>query len=193
MRLLHHLPFSVRSFSSPRPSYLIPPATLHPSLPPSICLLLPGALCRRCHNRRWNRFICSNVVWAAAWHGAERHFLPAHWELLALCLHFMCFQTGQSAPLSSARLPFFLSRPPTIALCKKPPTFIPDRQVPFSPLLLPLFAPLSRLCDHSYKITCLSVVFCHLNYFVHLLHISERRYWSHQKPAVINLHPRWSY
>lgn len=49
----------------------------------------------------------------------------------SLCLHFMCFQTGQSAPLSSARLPFFLSLPPTIALCKKPPTFPPDRQVPF--------------------------------------------------------------
>lgn len=37
----------------------------------------------------------------------------------------MCFQTGQSTPLSSARLPFFLSMPSTITLCKKPPTFPP--------------------------------------------------------------------
>lgn len=72
-----------------------------PSLPPSP-FPFPGALCRRCHNRRWNRFICSNVVWAAAWHGTERHFLPAHRKRFSLCLQFMCFQTGQSTPLSCA-------------------------------------------------------------------------------------------
>lgn len=105
----------------------------------------------------------------------------------------MCFQTGQSTPLSSARLPFFLSLPPTIALCKKPPAFPPHRQ-PFSPLLLlPLFAPLSHLCGPSSNITCLSILFSNMNDFVHLLHVSETRYWSHQKlPALIKLNPRRS-
>lgn len=37
----HHLPFSVRSFSSPSPSYLIPPVTLHPPLPLSLPLPSP--------------------------------------------------------------------------------------------------------------------------------------------------------
>lgn len=112
---LHHLPFSILSFSSPHPSYLNLPAPLLSSLPPS--LLLPGAPCGSCHNRRWNGFICSNVVWAAAWHGTERHFIPVHRAPLPLflspCLQFMCFQTGQSTPLSCAGLP--LPLPPTIS------------------------------------------------------------------------------
>lgn len=98
----------------PAPSYLIPHATL-PS-PPSSCFL--GAVCGRCHNRRWNRFICCNVVWAAAWHGAEQHsffsgFFPSpprqRARLLSLprLQQFMCFQTGQSTPLRYAGLSFF--------------------------------------------------------------------------------------
>lgn len=66
----HHLPFSLRSL----PLFLLPHiSSPHATLrsPPSSCFL--GAVCGRCHNRRWNRFICCNVVWAAAWHGAEQH------------------------------------------------------------------------------------------------------------------------
>lgn len=102
-----HFPFDHFPLPVPHISSLLP-LFLPPLLP-----LLPGALCRRCHNRRWNRFICSNVVWAAAWHGAEQHFLPVHTASLPLCLQFMCFQTGQSTPLSCAGLS--LPLPPTIS------------------------------------------------------------------------------
>lgn len=102
-----HFPFDHFPLPVPHISSLLP-LFLPPLLP-----LLPGALCRRCHNRRWNRFICSNVVWAAAWHGAEQHFLPVHGASLALCLQFVCFQTGQSTPLSCTGLS--LPLPPTIS------------------------------------------------------------------------------
>lgn len=75
-------------------------------------ILLPGAPSGSCHNRRWNGFICSNVVWAAAWHGTERHFILPHRASLPHRLQFMCFQTGQSTPLSCVGL--YLRLPPTL-------------------------------------------------------------------------------
>lgn len=173
MRLpLHHLPFSVLSFSSPSPSYLNPPATLPPSLHPPL-LLLPGAPCGSCHNRRWNGFICSNVVWAAVWHGTERHFIPVHRASLPHCLQCMCFQTGQSTPLSCAGLhlpPTFNAR--RVSVKSHPPslthTIICNGKLPwpdgsFSPLFTPLHSVFSYHFSpqnlHQPPYLCLSALF----------------------------------
>lgn len=114
---LHHLPFSILSFSSPHPSYLNPPATLLSSLTPS--LLLPGAPCGSCHNRRWNGFICSNVVWAAAWHGTERHFIPVHWASLPLFLSLCAVHVFSNRPINTTQLWWPLFTSPSHNLCSQ--------------------------------------------------------------------------
>lgn len=178
MRLLSttfHFPFDHFPLPVPHISSLLP-LFLPPLLP-----LLPGALCRRCHNRRWNRFICSNVVRAAAWHGAEQHFPPAHRASLPLCLQFMCFQTGQSTPLSCAGLS--LPLPPTISALSVSvkshqssltQTIISSGKLqwpdsPFFTFTAFLCSHLSRFFEHTNPLPNLSVVFCCLHYFANPL------------------------
>lgn len=110
----YHFPLPVSHISS-----LLP-------LPPPF-LLLPRAVCRGCHNRRWNRFICSNVVWAAAWHGTEQHFLPAHRELLSLSVCSSCVfkQANQHHSAVLALLSLSPSASHNLCsqcVCRKPPT-----------------------------------------------------------------------
>lgn len=121
---LHHLPFSILSFSSPHPhiSTLLP-LFFPPSLPPSS---FPGP--------RVGAAITGGgmdsfaLMWFGLQHGtAQSDTLSQCTELLSLsfspCVQFMCFQTGQSTPLSCDGLS--LPLPPTISALsmsvKKPP------------------------------------------------------------------------
>lgn len=108
----HHLPFSVRSFSSPSPSYLIPPATLPPSLPPSSFSFLGPCAGGAITEGGIDSFA---LMWFGLQRGtAQSNTFSQRTELLSLlCLQFMCFQTGQSTPLSCAGLS--LPLPPTIS------------------------------------------------------------------------------
>lgn len=113
---LHHLPFYHFLLPIPHISTLLP-LFFPPSLPPS--LLLPGAPCGSCHNRRWNGFICSNVVWAAAWHGTERHFIPVHWASLPLFLSLCAVHVFSNRPINTTQLWWPLFTSPSHNLCSQ--------------------------------------------------------------------------
>lgn len=111
-----HFPFYHFLLPIPHISTLLP-LFFPPSLPPS--LLLPGAPCGSCHNRRWNGFICSNVVWAAAWHGTERHFIPVHWASLPLFLSLCAVHVFSNRPINTTQLWWPLFTSPSHNLCSQ--------------------------------------------------------------------------
>lgn len=174
--LLHDHPFSVLSSSSPHPSHLNLPATLAPllSTPPSFSSSFPGP--------RVGAAITGGGMdsFALMWFGLQRG--TAQSDTLsqragAALPHrpqFMCFQTGQSTPLSCAGpqslLPSHIHCSKYV--CKKPLaiSIISISKTPMArcSLFAFMFPKFTQLCPKLPHLHCLQTLYLCL-YFLFIL------------------------